>query len=402
MDRQELQKLIVGAICPLPTPFDDDFRVDNGRMYELCSYLIDQGLATGNSMLKVASAVGEGSSLGDDEWPSLLRTVVRAADGKCPVMHSIHHKDTFRSIEDAKKAADLGAVGLQVSPPLFSDPNQDDMLRYFEALSDAIEIGVMIYNQPWYSRDWAGSVYSLGNIEPDTFVGMADFEHIVAVKWSVPEGTPYEEMSKFAGTFNVIDNNTDPILCHKLGGRGYIGFDPVFPKRELKIWELLESGQYDEAQRLKGLDPHAGVPRVRRKSHEEIRRNLSGREGHMGGRGMAHGIHAAAFTSAHPGGAGRATRTLERLAGANRQRSCGRLVPLSRIETLWDTRSVDSGQALRLPVLRQAQDRCRGFAPLHTPYFISLHRTSAPATLAALESLEATLCTALRYLPRLR
>ena len=251
MDRQELQKLIVGAICPLPTPFDDDFRVDNGRMYELCSYLIDQGLATGNSMLKVASAVGEGSSLGDDEWPSLLRTVVRAADGKCPVMHSIHHKDTFRSIEDAKKAADLGAVGLQVSPPLFSDPNQDDMLRYFEALSDAIEIGVMIYNQPWYSRDWAGSVYSLGNIEPDTFVGMADFEHIVAVKWSVPEGTPYEEMSKFAGTFNVIDNNTDPILCHKLGGRGYIGFDPVFPKRELKIWELLESGQYDEAQRLK-------------------------------------------------------------------------------------------------------------------------------------------------------
>ena len=27
---------------------------------------------------------------------------------------------------------------------------------------------------------------------------------------------------------------------------------------------------------------------------------------------------------------------------------------------------------LRLPALRQAQDRRRGFAPLHTPYFISL------------------------------
>jgi dihydrodipicolinate synthase/N-acetylneuraminate lyase len=24
------------------------------------------------------------------------------------------------------------------------------MLRYFEAISDAIEIGIMIYNNPWY------------------------------------------------------------------------------------------------------------------------------------------------------------------------------------------------------------------------------------------------------------
>ena len=37
---------------------------------------------------------------------------------------------------------------------------------------------------------------------------------------------------------------------------------------------------------------------------------------------------------------------------------------------------------LRLPALRQAQDGRRGFAPLHTPSFISLlvrpHRQSAP------------------------
>ena len=39
---------------------------------------------------------------------------------------------------------------------------------------------------------------------------------------------------------------------------------------------------------------------------------------------------------------------------------------------LRDTPSAGSGQALRLPALRQAQDRRRGFAPLHTPYLISL------------------------------
>ena len=34
---------------------------------------------------------------------------------------------------------------------------------------------------------------------------------------------------------------------------------------------------------------------------------------------------------------------------------------------------------LRLPALRQAQDRRRGFAPLHTPLFISLLVHDAPA-----------------------
>ena len=265
MDRQELQALVLGAICPLPTPFDDDFRVDNGRMYELCGFLIEQGLAAGNSMLKVASAVGEGPMLSDEEWPALLGTVVKAADGECPVMLGISHKDTFRAIEDAKKAQDLGAVGLQISPPIFNDPNQDDLLRHYSAISDVIEIGVMVYNTPWFSKQMAkrnggGGVHSLGDHHPDTIVKMADFEHIVAVKWSVSDDYEYEEMKRFSRIFNVIDNNTDPILCHKLGGRGYIGFDPVFPKRHLNIWELLESRRYEEAQNL--LDSR-GTPEFR-------------------------------------------------------------------------------------------------------------------------------------------
>jgi dihydrodipicolinate synthase/N-acetylneuraminate lyase len=253
--RNELQKLIQGAICTLPAPFDDDFHVDYGRMYELCVWLVDQGLATGNSVLKVAAAEGEGNQLADDEWPPLLHAVVRAADGKVPVMCGISHKDTFRTIEDAKRAQDLGAVGIQVSPPIFNDPTQDDMLRHFEAISDAIEIGVMIYNTPWYSMNLApmygGRLFSIGNIYPDTFVKMADFEHIVAVKWAVPEEVEFEEMRKFVHIFNVLDNNTNLIRCHKLGGRGYIHtYNSAYPPHDLKIWELLESKQYDEAQKL--------------------------------------------------------------------------------------------------------------------------------------------------------
>lgn len=255
MNRDELQQMIQGAICTLPTPFDKNFRADYGRMYELCKWLVEQGLRTGNSVLKVGAAAGEGPLLSDDEWAAMVQCAVSAVDGKVPVMAGISHKDTYRTIEDAKKAQDLGAVGLQTSPPIFNDPNQDDLLRHYSDISDAIEIGVMIYNTPWFSsvpaKRYGGGIYSLGDHLPDTIVKMADFEHIVAIKWAVSDKYEYEEMKRFSHIFNVLDNNTDPILCHKLGGRGYIyTFNDSYPAHDIKIWDLLESRQYDQALKL--------------------------------------------------------------------------------------------------------------------------------------------------------
>lgn len=242
MTRDELQKLIVGPIATVPTPFDEDFEVDLGRMAEATEFWVESGLVAGTAVIKVAAAMGEGPMLSEDEWPLLLRTVVQAADGKAAVMCGIHYKDTKRTIEDAKCAQDLGAIGLQISPPIFNAPNQDDILRYFEAVSGAVDIGIMIYNTWWHGG---------GNVLPETLMKMADFEQIVAVKWSVPEDQDYEDMRQFVDIFNVIDNSSQPARCHRLGGRGYINLTAeVYPPHDLQIWQLLESEEYDEAQAL--------------------------------------------------------------------------------------------------------------------------------------------------------
>lgn len=242
MTRDELKKLIVGPIATVPTPFDDEYRVDFGRMAVATQYWVENGLVAGKAVIKVAAAMGEGPMLRDDEWPALLRTVVQNAGGKAAVVCGIHYKDTVRTIEDAKQAQDLGAIGLQISPPIFNDPNQDDILCYYEAISKAVDIGIMVYNTWWLSG---------GNVLPETILKMADFEHVVSIKWSVPEGQDYEDMRKFAHIFNVIDNSSSAPRCHKLGGRGYINLTAdVHPAHDLKIWDLLESGQYDEAQAL--------------------------------------------------------------------------------------------------------------------------------------------------------
>ena len=242
MKREELRKLTVGPIATVPTPFDDDFEVDFGRMASATQFWVDSGLVAGKAVIKVAAAMGEGPMLSDDEWPYLLRTVVQAAGGKAAIVCGIHYKDTKRSIEDAKRAQDLGAIGLQISPPIFNNPTQDDILSYYEAISNSIDIGIMVYNTWWLSG---------GNVLPETILKMANFEHVVAIKWSVPEDQDYEDMRKFVDIFNVIDNSSQAVRCHKLGGKGYINLtSEVYPPHDLRIWKLLETHQYDEAQSL--------------------------------------------------------------------------------------------------------------------------------------------------------
>jgi 4-hydroxy-tetrahydrodipicolinate synthase len=247
MNREECRRHIRGAIVTMPTPFDDEFRLDLGRTREMTQWWVAQGLGKQTSPLKVAAAMGEGPDMSDDEWPALLRTVVNAAGPGATVLCAIQTKNTLHTIEDAKRAQDLGAVGLQIDLPVFHHGNQDDYVRYFTDISDKIDIGIMIYNTFWFGCEC---------VTPETMLRLRDAEHVAAIKWNTPqqrnkstEGPAYDDMTKFASYFNVIDNSGQPVRCHKLGGAGYISSNiAVYPPHDLKLWEMLEAHRYEEAQ----------------------------------------------------------------------------------------------------------------------------------------------------------
>jgi len=240
MTREELKKLISGTIVTLTTAFDDDFKLDLGRQAEMVAWWREQGLGTGINPLKSSAAMGEGPDLSDDEWPRLLRTVVNTASSDAAVICGLKTKDTLRTIEDAKKAQDLGAIGLQIDLPIFHHPNQDDYVRYFTDISDAIDIGIMIYNTHWFGCEY---------LTAETMLRLVDAEHVAAIKWSVPEGEDYDQMRQFSHIFNVIDNTNQPVRCHQNGGRGYISATiAAYPQHDLEVWQLLQAHRYEEAQ----------------------------------------------------------------------------------------------------------------------------------------------------------
>ena len=232
--------MIQGTVATTPTPFDEDFRLDLARTAEVTRWWVEQGLGTNVAPLKVTAAGGEGPDLSDEEWPEVLRITVDAAGPDAVVMCGLKAKNTLHTIEDAKQAQDLGAIGLQIDLPLFHHPNQDDYVRFYTDISDAIDIGIMIYNTYWFGAE---------SIQAETLLRLKDAEHVVAVKWNTTEGQNYDDMRKFSEIFNVIDNSGQSVRCHKNGGRGRISSTAIaYPSHDLNVWELLEGRRYEEAQ----------------------------------------------------------------------------------------------------------------------------------------------------------
>ena len=242
MNREERRRRFKGVIGVTVTPFDSDYEVDYGKMYNLTEWWIENGMVRDKAMLKVASVMGEFQQLRDDEWPPLIRSVVQAAKGKIDIIAGSQFKDTKRTIEDCKKAADLGAFGIQIAPPALNDPNQDDIFRFYADVSDAVDIGIMIYNTPWQRH---------GAITGETLYRLREHENIVAIKCATYEDCPDSEMERLGIHFNLIENGIERVNFHKAGGHGFLDISSVaYPKHELKMWELLESRLYEEAQHL--------------------------------------------------------------------------------------------------------------------------------------------------------
>lgn len=239
MNLDAIKQLLIGPIATVGTPFDDEFEVDYGKFARLTEWWVEQGLVKGRAVIKVAAAMGEGPQLRDEEWPALLRTAVQAANDQAAIVCGLHYKDTIRQIEDAKKAQDLGAIALQISPPVHNGPTRGDVIRFYEDVSNAIDIGIMVYN----TQGMLGDL-----ITPDDYRAMADLDNVVAIKWSAP-GYDYEEIFDLKDKVNIIDNTKDPTRNHRLGGRGFINWtSEIYPPHDLTVWDSMEAGRYQDAR----------------------------------------------------------------------------------------------------------------------------------------------------------
>ncbi|GHT52721.1 4-hydroxy-tetrahydrodipicolinate synthase [Spirochaetia bacterium] len=134
-------KELQGAFTALITPMKENGDVD----YEGFRRLIDFQIGEGIDGLVPLGTTGETPTLDEDEEEKLIKIAVKEVNNRVPLIIGTGSNDTKHMVTYTRRARDLGADAALVVTPYYNKPNDEGLIRHFEAAA-GVGIPVIIYN----------------------------------------------------------------------------------------------------------------------------------------------------------------------------------------------------------------------------------------------------------------
>ncbi|HZS32380.1 MAG TPA: dihydrodipicolinate synthase family protein [Methylomirabilota bacterium] len=233
--------VIHGIVPPMVTPFRADEGLDEAALRAEARYLIDTARVHG---LAVGGSTGEGHTLTTAEVRRATEIVVGEARGRVPVITGIITNSTASAIERGRAVRDLGVAALQVTPVhyLFR-PDDDAMLRHFEALARGTGLPILIYNVvPWAYLSPALLARILSSVEG-----------VVGVKQSAGDLKLLADLLLLVGDRARVMSAVDALLypSFALGAHGAIAaILTAVPRVCVQLWDAVQAGDHKQARAL--------------------------------------------------------------------------------------------------------------------------------------------------------
>lgn len=234
------QTMFKGSIPALVTPFDESGELDLAAV----DRLVDFQLQEGSDGLVVAGTTGESTALGQEEFETLLRHVVRTVGGRVPVIAGTGSASTESAIRQTDRAADLGADAALLVTPYYVRPPQRGLQAHFEAVADASAIPVLLYNVP--ARTGIDML-------PETVERLAAHPRIVGTKDAVADASRIRELVSRCGPGFVVLSGDDAhcLAAMKNGAKGVISVAAnVVPGPMHALCEAASKQDWAEAERI--------------------------------------------------------------------------------------------------------------------------------------------------------
>lgn len=230
-----------GIVPPVLTPLTTEGEVDVASLERLVDHLVTEGVHG----LFVLGSTGEVAYLTDEQRDLVVRTVVRAADGRVPVMGGAIDLTTARVVERAKALVAAGADAVVVTAPVYALNDLDEIERHLRAVAAAVDVPLFAYDIPVRVRTKlpADLLVRLG-VE-GVLAGVKDssgddvgFRRLVAA--NAAAGSP---LALFTGHEVVVDG----MLL--LGADGVVpGLANVDAGGYVRLWDLAQAGKWDDAK----------------------------------------------------------------------------------------------------------------------------------------------------------
>lgn len=232
--------MLTGSLVALITPMHADGSVN----FEQLNSLIEWHIENGTDAIVAVGTTGESATLSVEEHMAVIVATVKQVNKRIPVIAGTGANNTLEAIELSKAAKQAGADYTLSVVPYYNKPSQEGMFQHFQAIAQAVDIPMIIYNVP------GRTVVNMSN---ETILRLAQVKNIVGVKEASGDIARALSLFKDAPKNFAIYSGDDPtglpfMLC---GGHGVISVAAnVAPKAFAQMCHHALKGEIAAARAL--------------------------------------------------------------------------------------------------------------------------------------------------------
>jgi 4-hydroxy-tetrahydrodipicolinate synthase len=232
-----------GSHAVTVTPFTaDGSAIDEAALKRF----LDWQIASGVPGVIILGTTGEFLTISDDERRRYVETTVKHVAGRMQVMVGSMNAYTPNAVRYSREAEELGADGLMIAPPYYYTPTEDEIFAYYKAISEAVTIPIMLYNNP---------VTTNVKMKPALVARMTKaFENVRYIKEaSLDVGYVHDIVDLTDGVMNVFAGER-VVESFLLGAVGYVNpYANYIPHASTRIFDYLVAGRIDDARAIQRL-----------------------------------------------------------------------------------------------------------------------------------------------------
>ena len=237
--------LFEGCGTAIVTPFTED-KVN----FEELRRMIEQQIKAKVDAIIVCGTTGESATMTKEERKETIKFVIDTVNKRTKVIAGTGSNNTKEAIEMSKYAENVGADGLLVVTPYYNKTTQKGLISHYKEIANSVNIPIILYNVP--SRTGV-------NIVPETCLGLAKIENIVAIKEASGNISQVAKIASLCGDdLAIYSGNDDQIIpVLSLGGKGVISvLSNIMPEYTHDMVRKYKNGEIEEAcdMQLKILD----------------------------------------------------------------------------------------------------------------------------------------------------
>jgi 4-hydroxy-tetrahydrodipicolinate synthase len=229
--------MFTGSLVAIVTPFRDG-RIDECALGDL----IEFQLAHGTDGIVPCGTTGESATLSPEEHDRVVSFTAEAVKRRVPVIAGTGSNSTEEAIARTRHAKKAGADGALLITPYYNKPTQEGLFRHYQAVAQAVDIPVVLYNIPGRTGV---------NLAPATVARLNAISNIVAIKEGSGSLQQVSEIIHACGDRMTVLSGDDPLTLPMMavGAKGVVTVTAnIVPADMAALVDAFATGKLEEAK----------------------------------------------------------------------------------------------------------------------------------------------------------